>query len=460
VLKIPPAVTAVDLDLLKQQREEADRRYQEALAAVDRSILTLPDLPHPPPRPDEHQVTPLNQRWDILRGDPTAHLGGWRRRIARFIWRVVGPALDRQLEFNSVLVDHINRNVLAQRAIPVSVESTIVTLGEQLASLQAFQSGLVVYLQRITGYIDTKDRHEDIAAAAVSFSAALDGVADEVRKLSVSLASLQQLSLLNKRERDRAADGQGSAGPASPSEAGTGEAKGYVPDADAYKYVGFEQYYRGAPEVIRASQADYVPFFEGSTDVLDVGCGRGEFLDLLRERGIRASGLDGNHEMVELCRARGLDVRQGDALHHLSSLPDASLGGLFAAQVVEHFPPEYLVRVLETAYHKLRPGSHLVLETINPSCWLAFFSSYLRDPTHVRPVHPDTLEYLLLASGFQGVHITYRSPVRDDQRLQPVEGATEGTIFPAWAGVLNLNADKLNRLLFGFMDYAAIGERQ
>ncbi len=133
---------------------------------------------------------------------------------------------------------------------------------------------------------------------------------------------------------------------------------------------------------------------------------------------------------------------------------------MFAAQVVEHFAPEYLVRVLETAYHRPRPGSLIVLETINPACWLAFFSSYLRDPTHVRPVHPDTLEYLLLASGYQRVHISYRSPVRDDQRLQKVTGAAEGTVLPAWAGTLNMNAEKLNRLLFGFMDYAAIGERQ
>ena len=80
-----------------------------------------------------------------------------------------------------------------------------------------------------------------------------------------------------------------------------------------------------------------------------------------------------------------------------------SLGGLFAAQVVEHLEPDYLMRFLDAAYHKLRPGSKIVLETINPACWFAFFSSYIRDITHVRPLHPDTLQYFLRASGFQKV---------------------------------------------------------
>jgi SAM-dependent methyltransferase len=134
--------------------------------------------------------------------------------------------------------------------------------------------------------------------------------------------------------------------------------------------------------------------------VLDVGCGRGEFLDLLAERGIAGRGVDLNHEMAELCRARGLDVTEADAVGYLSGLPDASLGGIFAAQVVEHLEPGYLLRFLELAFHKLRPGGRIVLETLNPACWVAFFESYIRDITHRWPLHPDTLKYLVTASGF------------------------------------------------------------
>ena len=164
-----------------------------------------------------------------------------------------------------------------------------------------------------------------------------------------------------------------------------------------------------------------MPLFAGATDVLDIGCGRGEFLDLMREHGIRARGLDLNGAMVEVCRERGLEAAQADALEYLTSLPDESLGGLIAVQVVEHLQPDYLVRLLETAFHKLRPGSTIALETINPTCWVAFFESYIRDLTHVRPVHPETLQYLMLASGFNRVDIAYRSPVGD--KLQAVAGA-------------------------------------
>ncbi len=153
-----------------------------------------------------------------------------------------------------------------------------------------------------------------------------------------------------------------------------------------------------------SGSTQYVPLFEGASDVLDVGCGRGEFLDLLRENGITARGVDLNDEMAAVSRERGLDATAGDALDAiLQAQPDGSLGGLFAAQVVEHLEPDYLMRFLDAAYHKLRPGSKIVLETINPACWFAFFSSYIRDITHVRPLHPDTLQYLLRASGFQNV---------------------------------------------------------
>jgi hypothetical protein len=95
--------------------------------------------------------------------------------------------------------------------------------------------------------------------------------------------------------------------------------------------------------------------------------------------------------MIAAARAHGLDAVQGDALAFLTSVPEASLGGLIATQVIEHLEPTYLMRLLQAARRALGPGAPIVVETINPACWLAFFSSYIRDLTHVRPVHPDTL---------------------------------------------------------------------
>ena len=166
-----------------------------------------------------------------------------------------------------------------------------------------------------------------------------------------------------------------------------------------------------------------MPLFAGAKDVLDVGCGRGEFLALLKAAGVSARGVDANREMVATARERGLDVVESDALAHLESLADGSLGGLMASQVVEHLAPAYLVRLLATAYQKLRPGAPIVVETINPACWLAFFSSYIRDFTHVRPIHPETLQYLLQANGFGRVTLQYSQPVPEHMKMQPVDVA-------------------------------------
>jgi SAM-dependent methyltransferase len=199
--------------------------------------------------------------------------------------------------------------------------------------------------------------------------------------------------------------------------------------------------------------------------VLDVGCGRGEFLDLLRDAGTSATGLDLNPEMVEVCRARGLDAKVGDARTYLQSVPDESLGGLIAVQVVEHLEPAYLSQVLGLAFDKVRPGGKVVFETINPACWVAFFESFIRDLTHVKPIHPETLQYLLQASGFTNVEIVYRSPIAPEGKLRKVaaraEHFEETTPDPLTELVssFNSNVDRLNERMFSFQDFAAIATR-
>ena len=230
---------------------------------------------------------------------------------------------------------------------------------------------------------------------------------------------------------------------------------------NAYKYVGFENKFRGSEDEIRARQMGYVDLFRGASDVLDLGCGRGELLALLKEHGISARGLDINHEMVEACLARGLDAGEGDAIAYLDSLPDASLGGLVALQVVEHFAPAYLVRFLDVAFHKLRPGARIVLETLNPSCWVAFFEAYIRDITHAWPLHPETLKYLVVASGFQRVDVRMMSPYPEADKLQHVSGAAEGGPLQVvgLTSTFNENVNKLNALMFSYLDYAVVAER-
>ncbi len=235
-------------------------------------------------------------------------------------------------------------------------------------------------------------------------------------------------------------------------------------DTNSWKYVGFEDLFRGSQDEIRSRLESYLPIFEGARDVLDIGCWRGEFLDLMRGRGIGARGLDLNHEMVEVCRSRGLDAIEGDALRYLRTLPDGALGGLSAAQVVEHLEPSYLMQLLDQAQRVLRPGSPIVLETINVACWLAFFESYIRDITHVRPLHPDTLKYLVTASGFVDVEVRFRAPVPPADRLQPAPkalrqvGDSAGALA-AMADTFDGNMERLNRMMFTHLDYAVVGHR-
>jgi SAM-dependent methyltransferase len=471
---------------LADERAEADRRYNDTLTALDNAVLNVPDLPEVPPAYDEQQIAPLNSAWDIGLAPPARD--GIKGRLARFVWGIVGPIFQKQLTFNSTVVDHFNRNVAAHRESRDAIDRMLAIARAEAAYLRAYHSRLILYLQQITAYVDTKDR--ETAGRALVVNAAVNVLAEDVAKRRESMEAreqrfdarvsaltaaheelrtligvVQQATLTMKRELERMAIGPQATPNAATPNAATPKTQGtsslqppaaFTPTLDAYKYVGFEDQFRGSQDTIRERLASYLSYFENTNGVLDIGCGRGEFLDLLKSNGISASGLDLNHEMVEVCRARGLDVAEGDAVGYLDGQPDASIGGLFAAQVVEHLEPAYLLRFLELAAHKLKPGAPIVLETLNPACWTAFFDSFIRDITHVWPLHPETLRYLVLASGFSSARIEYRSPVAQEDRLETAAaGGSESSLVDAF----NANVEKLNARMFTFLDYAIAGRK-
>jgi O-antigen chain-terminating methyltransferase len=484
-------VSEDDLARLKRDRHAADQRYNEALTALDAAVQALPALPHPPPPPDEHQITPLNEGWRVADALPAAP-GGWRGRLAGFVLALLRPALDRQQAFNAALVDHVNRNLPRDRAVPEAIAAAIESLRQQMELVIRFQSRLVVFLQQVTPFVDTKDlefhalstritedvaeAHEQLARTVRGVAAALSGVSDDVLKrweryegLRTSVATMQLAVQALRRESTEASTRlRGDGGQArAPAEATAGKPELLSSDRlTSHKYVAFENLFRGDPKVIRERMVDYLPLFARSQDVLDVGCGRGEFLELLKDNGIRARGIDFNHEMVAGCRASGLDAIEADALSYLRSQPDEALGGLIAAQVVEHLEPDYLIAFLDEAFRTLRRGSAIVLETINVASWSAFFSSYLRDLTHVKPVHSETLKFLALAAGFVDADIRLRAPLDEGNRLVRSPNAVrridlrttsvEGRAVTELADAFDRNVERLNAQLYAPLDYALI----
>jgi SAM-dependent methyltransferase len=404
----------------------------------------MPDpRPSAIPPPDRHQLERLNSLYQIIDHAPSG--GGLKARLASGARRLLGRVLSRQQEFNAALVDHINRNI-------------VLGFEAHHASVNTIQ-WVEAAVDRVEGAKDEIQRHlEALLARERRNDAAVAALAAQHEELRAALSVVQQAAHGLRRAVEEL-----SAHPTAQipnPESRLPNPGSQFDDFDSHKYVGFEDQFRGSPEEIRRRVEEYLPIFEKASDVLDVGCGRGEFLELLREHGIRARGIDVNPAMVEVCRGNGLEAETGDALTWLRGLPDGSLGGLFAAQVVEHLEPRYLARLLDAAFEKLRPGAPIVLETINPACWFAFFESYIRDLTHVRPVHPDTLKYLLIATGFQHVEIKYRAPYPEGEKLQQLAaGSGRSAGLADLVETLNANVEKINRLLFTYLDYAAIGRR-
>ncbi len=212
----------------------------------------------------------------------------------------------------------------------------------------------------------------------------------------------------------------------------------------------FEARFRGSEEDIKERYRDVAERFDGLGPVLDIGCGRGEFLELLASRGVEARGVELDTHLVAEAVDRGLDVVGGDGIIHLASLPDRSLGGIVLLQVVEHLPAQQLVDLVAIAREKLADGGLLFAETVNPQSLYTYAHSFYLDPTHSTPVHPAYLHFLFQEAGWSHVEIEWRTPPPADDML---EASSE--LGPVAAA----NVERLNRLLFAPQDYAIVARR-
>ena len=189
-------------------------------------------------------------------------------------------------------------------------------------------------------------------------------------------------------------------------------------------YASLEDRFRGSPEEIRERQEHYLPFVQAASagtpgaPVLDLGCGRGEWLGLLKNRGLVGYGVEANEIFVSRCRREELKVERDDVLRHLESLPPASVGAVTGFHIIEHLPGDQQIRLAQLTFRALRPGGVLVLETPNPEHLSVAALRFYLDPTHIRPVPQALLEFIVRYAGFDNVCIEHRDPSGDGEAAQ------------------------------------------
>jgi 2-polyprenyl-3-methyl-5-hydroxy-6-metoxy-1,4-benzoquinol methylase len=222
-------------------------------------------------------------------------------------------------------------------------------------------------------------------------------------------------------------------------------------DSSSYEldYVLFEEKFRGTREAIITRQHYYLPYYIERANVLDIGCGRGEFIELLQANNVNVSGVDLNEDMVKYCQERGFKVTKENAIEFLKDIPDNTYDGIFMAQVIEHVTLEESIQLLESILRVLTPGGIVSIETINVQSVFAMSNWFYIDPTHVKPVHPATLDFLLQGIGYSRTEIKYLSPVPDVEAPSLEIDGKDLSEF-------NSSMRNLSNLIYGNQDYAII----
>ncbi len=421
---------------LKARQGEEDAAYEAALASLDRLVSfplpaeTLPDLPA--------QLEAINRLWAASEGEAAASRGFLDRRAIE----ALKPAIARQQEWNSNVVRILNGFIAEE--------------SKALAHLREMSAALIRYAQRLLPTADARDR---VASGYATLRSeliletfdrrleslhrridGLQGLVDRVEVLGAEVLALRETleSKAPPPERVRTA----------------------LDAAESSAYVAFENKFRRSDEALASRFAkyagDFAPVSSGST-VLDLGCGRGEFLQALSRAGIKGRGVESNASAVSVCQAAGLDVAHGDLIQFLKSVERASVGGVFAAQVAEHLPPAILQALLVEAHRVLKSGGWLILETVNPRSVTGLLEVFNRDLTHEKPLHPETLSFLAAGAGFADVRVEMLSPVEPLSQLRKLEGtsALPGSVVETF----NENVDRLNALLYGSLEYALYARR-
>ena len=382
-------------------------------------------------------------------------------------------------ELDDVRVDRIAAALVDREyhqsvvAIQSEVHRLVAELRQSVGGIQGNLHQVVVEMRQSVDGI-----RGDVRQVVAEMRQSLDGMSSEIGRLDSEKASQRAVDELGVRvptleedavrferaleridrqlvvQRRELADHGGSVGsPVSmPVSSGLAAASSSNGDADrlAAFYVSFEDRFRGTRDVIRQRMMVYVPLIEKANagrperPVLDLGSGRGEWLELLRENGRVARGIDANAVMIQDCRERGLDVVDADVITYLRSLEPGTIGAITGMHIIEHLPFEQVVALVDESLRVLVPGGVVAFETPNPENLIVGACSFYSDPTHRRPLPPEPIRFLLEARGFADVEIMRLHPFPEFEQLS---GGTD-----EWR-------ERLNELLFGPQDYAVTGRK-
>lgn len=445
----------------------------------------------------DNYLTFLNQKWDAKGLEPiTSHrriLGPFIVFFKKLLRKTLQPftnaMLLRQTEFNSQLVKLLNRIVpeyekLVNKHDELANRQGIVEslIGQWHDELLRRHSELVndfaTLFKKVDNWNDERlNKHIDLVNDFTSLFKKVDNWHDKLmsnyNSLNIEYERLKQRhvelfekamevrqeNILQKHRLDRML-AKMRAKYDLPGE----EAAPLIHEKENlmdHNYFLFENRHRGSQEEIKKRQKTYLPVFKHADNVLDIGCGRGEFLELLQKEGIKTTGIDLNEDMVFICKEKNLNVKQKDAIAYLNSLKDESLGGIFASHIIEHLNIDLLGDFVKLCYTKIKKEACVVFETPNPKSIIVSAINFYLDLSHVKHIHPEAIKFLLESNGFVDIKLQYLSPFSDEERLQPIKKYSQpeaaSTNLPV--ELLNKNTEKLNKLLYGYQDYAVIAKK-
>lgn len=321
--------------------------------------------------------------------------------------------------------------------------------GQEFHRLQSSLGKITSDLEALRASVEASPGRVPPGSPDAAAPAAVDpNISSMVREIGKQLdtlrgeVSMQQLriSLLTKADRSREPFG-------APSYRFNGTAKETGFDE---LYVAFEDIFRGSRADVKERLAVYLHDMKSAgigapgMPIVDLGCGRGEWLELLRSNQMDAHGVDRNPVMLETCRGFGLDVRRQDALSYLSTVEDESLGGVTAFHLIEHLPFDYLIALVDQSLRALRPGGWVIFETPNPANIAVGAHTFYLDPTHLHPLPSSMMRFFVEARGFTDVEIKELNP---DPEWRKLEGDDDPVVA------------RINQYFHGPRDYAVIGRK-